>query len=93
MFRFEELKKVSVDDAKLLIILDEENKFSDNIKIRTLLAIKKYFSSNIPIIIELRDEITLGLINRISKDNTTQTVIGGAEMYQPLCRFCYNKLN
>ena len=31
--------------------------------------------------------------HRISKDNTTQTVIGGAEMYQPLCRFCYNRLN
>ena len=31
--------------------------------------------------------------HRISKENTTQTVIGGAEMYQPLCRFCYNNLN
>jgi len=31
--------------------------------------------------------------HRISKDNTKQTVIGGAEMYNPLCRNCYNLLN
>lgn len=31
--------------------------------------------------------------HRISKDNTTQTVIGGAESYKPLCRNCYNMFN
>ena len=69
LFRFEELKKVSVNEAKILIILEEENEFTDNIKIRTLLAIKKYFSINIPIIVELRDEITMGLIKKITQIN------------------------
>jgi hypothetical protein len=69
LFKFEELKKVSVDKAKNLIILEEENEFTDNIKIRTLLAIKKYFSINIPIIVELRDEITLGLIKKVMQIN------------------------
>ena len=67
LFRFDELNKVSVNEAKILIILEEENEFTDNIKIRTLLAIKKYFSINIPIIVELRDEITLGLIRKITQ--------------------------
>ena len=79
LFRFEELNKVSVNEAKILIILEEENEFTDNIKIRTLLAINKYFSSNIPIIAEIRDEITLGLIKIITQIkifpiNMTKTV-------------------
>ena len=30
--------------------------------------------------------------HRLSKE-TTQTIVGGSELYKPLCRFCYNKLN
>ena len=30
--------------------------------------------------------------HRITKD-TTQTIVGGAELYKPLCRSCYNTLN
>jgi len=69
LFRFDELKKVSIDEARILIILEEENEFTDNKKIRILMAIKKYFTKIIPIIFELRDESTLGLIRNISQIN------------------------
>jgi len=69
LFRHEELSKVSLNEAKILIILDEDKKFSDNIKIRILLTIKKYHPINIPIIIEIQNEITLEIIKKFSSEN------------------------
>ena len=69
LFRLEALSKVSLNEAKNLILLDEDKEFSDNIKIRILLTIKKYYSINIPIIIELRNEVTLEIIKKISAKN------------------------
>ena len=69
LFRLETLSKVSLNEAKNLILLDEDKEFSDNIKIRILLTIKKYYPINIPIIIELRNEVTLEIINKFSAKN------------------------
>ena len=69
LFRLEALSKVSLNEAKNLILLDEDKEFSDNIKIRILLTINKYYSINIPIIIELRNEVTLEIIKKFSAKN------------------------
>ena len=69
LFRLEALSKVSLNEAKNLILLDEDKEFSDNIKIRILLTINKYYPINIPIIIELRNEVTLEIIKKFSAKN------------------------
>ena len=72
LFGLEALSKVSLNEAKNLILLDEDKEFSDNIKIRILLTIKKYYPINIPIIIELRNEVTLEIIKKFSAKNIYQ---------------------